>query len=106
LIPKLEEARERVMKSADGRRVRTTLQIPVAVGRTPEEAAAAVEIGKVHMAWMGDIEAVGITGTLDEAAEKVAAYADRGVDGIVGVLPGSRRRRDFVEAYAELAARF
>jgi alkanesulfonate monooxygenase SsuD/methylene tetrahydromethanopterin reductase-like flavin-dependent oxidoreductase (luciferase family) len=106
LIPKLAEARERVMEAADGRRVRTTLQIPVAVGRTSEEAAAALEVGKVHMAWMGDIEAVGITGTIDEAAERVAIYAELGVDGLVGVLPGSRRRPEFIEAYVELAARF
>ena len=105
LIPRLEEARERVMEAADGRSVRTTLQIPVAVGRTPEEAAAAVEVGRVHMAWMGDIEDVGITGTIDEAAEQVAVYAERNVDGIIGVLPGSRQRRGFIEAYGELSAR-
>jgi hypothetical protein len=40
----------------------------------------------------------------DEAAEKVAAYAERGVDGIIGVLPGSRQRPQSIEAYGELAA--
>ena len=106
LIPRLEQARERVMEAADGRPIRTTLQIPVAVGRTPEEAEAALEVGRVHMAWMGDIDEVGITGTIDEATEKVAAYAERGVDGIIGVLPGSQQRPEFIEAYGELAARF
>ena len=94
------------MEAADGRPIRTTLQIPVAVGRTPEEAEAALEVGRVHMAWMGDIDEVGITGTIDEATEKVAAYAERGVDGIIGVLPGSQQRPEFIEAYGELAARF
>ena len=106
LIPRLEQARERVMEAADGRPIRTTLEIPVAVGRTPEEAEAALEVGRVHMAWMGDIDEVGITGTIDEATEKVAAYAERGVDGIIGVLPGSQQRPEFIEAYGELAARF
>lgn len=105
-IPHLEEARERVLSAAAGRPVRTTLQIPVAVGRTAEEAAAALEVGKVHMAWMGDIDDVGITGTIDEAAEQVAAYAARGVDGLIAVVPGSRRRPEFIAAYGELAARF
>ena len=105
-IPTLDEARDRVLTAAAGRPIRTTLQIPVAVGRTPEEAAAAIEVGKVHMAWMGDVEAVGITGTIDEAAEKVAAYAERGVDGIIAVLPGSRQRPEFIQAYGELAALF
>ncbi len=106
LIPRLEEARERVLNAAAGRPIRTTLQIPVAVGRSTEEAAAALEIGRVHMAWMGDIDEVGITGTIDQAAEQVVAYAERGVDGIIGVVPGSRRRPEFIEAYGEVAARF
>ena len=106
LIPGLVRARERVLAAADGRVVRTTVQIPIAVGRTAAEAAAALEVGETHMAWMGDVEAVGITGTIDEAAEEVAAYAERGVDGLIGVLPGSRMRPSFIEAYGELAARF
>ena len=106
LIPRLEEARERVLNAAAGRPIRTTLQIAVAVGRSTEEAAAALEIGRVHMAWMGDIDEVGITGTIDQAAEQVAAYAERGVDGIIGVVPGSRRRPEFIEAYGAVAARF
>lgn len=105
-IPRLGELRERVMTAADGREVRTTLQIPIAVGRTQDEADAALELGKVHMSWMGDVAAVGIVGTIDEAAEKVAAYAEQGVDGLMGVLPGSRQRPDFIKAYGELAARF
>ena len=106
LIPRLEDAHERVLNAAAGRPIRTTLQIPVAVGRSTEEAAAALEIGRVHMAWMGDIDEVGITGTIDEAVETVAAYRKRGVDGIIGVLPGSRRRPEFIKAYGDLAARF
>ena len=66
----------------------------------------ALEVGETHMAWMGDVAEIGITGTIDEAAEKVAAYAERGVDGLIGVLPGSRQRKQFLEAYGELAARF
>lgn len=49
LIPRLKEARERVLNTAAGRPIRTTLQIPVAVGRSTEEAAAALEVGRVHM---------------------------------------------------------
>jgi alkanesulfonate monooxygenase SsuD/methylene tetrahydromethanopterin reductase-like flavin-dependent oxidoreductase (luciferase family) len=106
LIPTLEAAKALVDAAAGDRRVRTTLQIPIAVGRTREEADAAVELSRSHMAWMGDIEAIGIIGTLDEAASRVAEYRDRGVDGFMGVLPGSRRRPDFIAAYGELAARF
>lgn len=106
LIPNLEEARSVVLEAAEGRSVRTTLQIPVAVGRTRAEADVAVEIGRAHMAWMGDIESYGIVGTIDEAAAKVVEYQERGVDGLVGVAPGSRQRPEFIAAYGELAARF
>jgi alkanesulfonate monooxygenase SsuD/methylene tetrahydromethanopterin reductase-like flavin-dependent oxidoreductase (luciferase family) len=105
-IPQLEEARGRVMEAAAGREVRTTLQIPIGVGRSEREAAAALEVGRVHMAWMGDVDAIGITGTVAEAEEKVAAYGEMGVDGLMAVLPGSRQRPGFVEAYGELASRF
>lgn len=106
LIGSLDEMRDKLMADAGGRSVRTTLQIPVAVGRDREEAAAAVETGKVHMAWMGDVEKTGIHGIVDEAAEQVVALADRGVDGLVAAVPGTRRRPDYIEAYAALAARF
>ena len=106
LIPDLDAAKRVVDEAAGDRQVRTTLQIPVAVGRNREEADAALAIGKMHMAWMGDIEAVGIIGTLDEAEAIVREYGDRGVDGIIGVVPGSRQRPDFIAAYGELAARF
>ena len=106
LISDLEAARAVVDEAAAQRHVRTTLQLPIAVGRTPAEAEAALAVGKVHMSWMGDIENHGIVGTIDQAADKVAEYRDRGVDGLVGVLPGSRQRPDFIEAYGELAARF
>jgi alkanesulfonate monooxygenase SsuD/methylene tetrahydromethanopterin reductase-like flavin-dependent oxidoreductase (luciferase family) len=103
MVPRLTELRDQVLEAAAGRAVRTTIQVPVAVGRTREEADAALEIGRVHTAWMGDIDRVGITGTIDEAAEQIAAFADQGVDGLVAVLPGSRQRPDFIEAYGELA---
>ena len=106
LIPDLEDARRVVDEAAAGRFVRTTLQVPVAVGRTREEADAALAVGRVHMAWMGDLDAIGITGTLDEAAAAVASYRDRGVQGIIGVVPGSRQRPDFIAAYGELASRW
>ncbi len=107
-IPDLEEARAVVTAAAAdaGRTVRTTLQIPVAVGRTEDEAAAALDVARIHMAWMGDIEAIGVIGTVDTAAEQVAALAARQVDGLIAVIPGSRRRPDFIEAYGDLAARF
>lgn len=106
LIPELESAQRVVADAAGDRRVRTTLQIPVAVGRTREEADAAVELGRVHMAWMGDLDTIGITGTLDEAEEKVRAYAGRGVDGFIALVPGSRARPEYIAAYGELARRF
>lgn len=107
-IPALEETRTVVADAAAaaGRTVRTTLQIPVAVGRTDEEAAAALAVAQLQMAWMGDIESIGVTGTVDAAAEQVAALADRQVDGLIAVMPGSKRRPDFIEAYGELATRF
>ena len=60
----------------------------------------------MHMAWMGDVEAIGVIGTVDEAEAIVRHYQARGVDGIMGVVPGSRQRPDFIAAYGELAARF
>ncbi len=102
LLPRLAEARQVVMEAAADRPVRTTLQIPVAVGRTREEADAALEVGKVQMSWMGDVAAVGLVGTVDEAAERVRAYRDQGADGFICVLPGSSRRPDFIAALGEL----
>ncbi|MDJ0959965.1 MAG: LLM class flavin-dependent oxidoreductase [Acidimicrobiia bacterium] len=106
LIPDLDAAKQVVDDAAGDRKVRTTLQIPVAVGRNREEADAALAVGRMHMAWMGDIESIGIVGTLDEAADIVAGYRARGVDGLIGVLPGSRQRPDFIAAYGELASQF
>ncbi len=102
LLPELAAAREVVMEAAAGRPVRTTLQIPAAVGRTREEADAALEVGRSHLAWLGDIEAVGLVGTVDEAAERARAYREQGADGFVCVVPGSARRPDFIAALGEL----
>ena len=104
LLGRLPEARARVMAAAGDRAVRTTVQIPAAVGRTDEEAAAALEVGRLQLGWMGDLEAVGLVGTVARAAEKVAAYREQGVDGFICVLPGSRRRPDFIAALGDLAA--
>ena len=49
---------------------------------------------------------IGKVGTIDEAVEHVAACAERGVNRLIGVLPGSRQRPEFTKAYGELAARF
>ena len=106
LIPRLEKAREHVLDAAAGRLVRTTLQIPVAVGRSGDEAETALEAWRNQPPGVGDIDVVGITGTIDEAVEQVSVLADRGADGVVAVLPGTRRRPDFIEAYGELAARY
>jgi len=104
-VPKLEALQQQVRQAAGGRVVRTTLQLPVVVGRTSAEADAALEVARSHLAWMGDISASGIIGTVEQAVDQVAAYADRGVDGIVAILPGSRARPQFIEAYGELVAR-
>ena len=89
--------------AAAGRPVRTTIQVPVVVGRTREEADAALAASG-PLAWMGDVAAIGLRGTVEEAVEKVAGYRDRGVDGFIAQLPGTRRRPDFIAAYGELAA--
>jgi alkanesulfonate monooxygenase SsuD/methylene tetrahydromethanopterin reductase-like flavin-dependent oxidoreductase (luciferase family) len=106
LLPEFEAVAASVREAAGERPVRITIQVPVAVGRTEDEASAAREVGAIHLAWMGDLDAVGIVGTIDEARERVAAYRDVGVDGFIAVLPGSRRRPEFIEAYGELASRF
>lgn len=106
LLERLEEPQALVRGAAGDREVRTTIQVPVAVGRTAEEAAAARQVGSGHLAWMGDLDTVGIVGDLDEAEERVRAYAARGVSGLMGVVPGSRMRPDFIRAYGELAQRF
>jgi alkanesulfonate monooxygenase SsuD/methylene tetrahydromethanopterin reductase-like flavin-dependent oxidoreductase (luciferase family) len=106
LLGDVAGARRVVMEAADGRPVRTTLQVPVAVGRTREEADAALELAHTQLAWMGETSEVGIVGTVDEAIGKVEHYRSQGADGFTAILPGSRRRPDFIEAYGELAARF
>jgi len=106
LLPDLEAAREVVLEAAAGRPVRTTLQIPVAVGRDRAEADAAAELAASNLAWMGGLGDVGISGTIDEAVEQVERYRMRGADGLTAVLPGSRMRPDLIEAYGELASRF
>lgn len=106
LLPKMEEPQAAVHAAAGDRSVRTTIQVPVAMGRSAEEAAAARQMGSGHLAWMGDLDEVGVVGTLDEAEARVHAYAARGVSGLIAVVPGSRMRPQFIEAYGELAARF
>jgi alkanesulfonate monooxygenase SsuD/methylene tetrahydromethanopterin reductase-like flavin-dependent oxidoreductase (luciferase family) len=106
LLPDLKEARSVVMEAAGGRRVRTTLQIPVAVGRDRSEADAARELAKTQLAWMGDVEEVGILGTVDEAVERVERYRALGADGFTAALPGTRMRPELIEAYGALASRF
>ncbi|MBA2336300.1 MAG: LLM class flavin-dependent oxidoreductase, partial [Acidimicrobiia bacterium] len=105
LLPTLEEPQALVHEAAGSRQVRTTIQVPVVVGRTREETDAARNASGV-LAWMGDVASIGIVGTVDEATERVEAYRQRGVDGLVGVMPGTRRRPDFIAAYGELATRF
>ncbi len=103
LIPTLEAPQAVVHAAAAGRPVRTTIQVPVVVGRTREEADTALAASG-PLAWMGDVAAIGLGGTVEEAVEKVAGYRDRGVDGFIAQLPGTRRRPDFIAAYGELAA--
>ena len=103
LIPTLETHRAKVEAAAAGRQVRTTIQVPVAVGHTTEEAEAAMAASG-PLAWMGDITEVGLTGTVEAALDRVASYRERGVDGFIAQLPGTRRRPDFIAAYGELAA--
>jgi len=105
-LPKLEEPQAAVAAAARSRKVRTSVQVPVAVGRTVEEADAASEVAATHLAWMGDLDEVGIVGTLDEAVGRIQAYADRGVSRFLAAVPGSRMRPDFIAAYGALAARF
>lgn len=106
LLGRLDELQETVLGAAGDRSVRTTIQVPVAVGRTQEEAATAFQVGSVHLAWMGDLAGNGVTGTVEEAMDKVDAYRARGVSGLMAVLPGSRARSEFVAAYGELAKRY
>jgi alkanesulfonate monooxygenase SsuD/methylene tetrahydromethanopterin reductase-like flavin-dependent oxidoreductase (luciferase family) len=106
LLPELESARSVVMEAAAGRPVRTTLQIPVAVGRDRAEADAARDLATTSLTWMGELDEVGLLGTIDEAAERVERYRDLGVDGFTAALPGSRMRPALIEAYGELASRF
>lgn len=106
LLAGLEEPQARVRKAAGDRTVRTSIQVPVAVGRDAEEAAAARATGAAQLAWMGDLDEIGIVGTLEEAAERVEAYRARGVTRLIATLPGSRRRADFIAAYGALAQRF
>ena len=105
LLANLEVPQAVVRDAAGGRDVATSIQVPVAVGRTAEEAAAARATAATHLAWMGDIDEVGIVGTLDEATEQVEAYRVRGVSRLVAVVPGSRMRPDFIAAYGALAQR-
>lgn len=106
LLDRLEEPRAvaDAAAAAAGRTLRTSIQVPVVVARTDAELAAAMEVATTHLAWMGDIEGNGIVGTVAQAAERAAAYRDRGVDEVVGVMPGSRARPAYVEAYGEMAA--
>ena len=104
LLPTLAESRAVVLEAAGDRPVRTTLQIPAAVGRDRAEADAAREVAAVHLAWMGDLDGYGLVGTVDEAAERVHAYRRQGADGFSCVVPGSPQRPDFIAALGALAA--
>ncbi len=104
LLPDFAAARAVVMEGAAGRPVRTTLQIPVAVGRDREEADAAREVAATHLSWMGDVDRYGLVGTIDDAVTRVEEYRSLGADGFICVVPGSPRRPDFIAALGELAA--
>ena len=104
VIPQLAEAKTTVDEAAGERNVRISIQVPVAVGRTADEAATALEVGRMHLAWMGDITEIGIVGTIDQAAERVAEFRAMGVSGFLCALPGTRMRPDFIAALGELAA--
>lgn len=104
LLPTLAAARSVVMEAAGSQQVRTTVQIPAAVGRNRAEADSARQVAASHLAWMGDLDEYGLVGTVDEAAGKVAEYREQGVNGFICVLPGSPQRPDFIAALGELAA--
>ena len=106
LLPELETARAVVQEAAAGRTVRTTMQVPVAVGRTAEEAAGALEVARASLGWTGDLESIGLVGTPYEAVAAVERYLERGADGFIALLPSGRARPAYIEAYGELAARF
>ena len=102
-IPNLDAQRNAVMEAADGRRVRTTLQIPVAVGVDRRSADTVLDVAAEALAWTGDVETIGIVGTVDEAVERCLAYRERGVDGFTAVLPRGEWRRPTLEALGQVA---
>ena len=102
-IPDLDAQRAAVMEAADGRTVRTTLQIPAAVGFDRAGADRILDAAREPLAWMGDIDAIGIVGTVEEAAERCLAYRERGVDGFTCVLPRGDARRPALEALGVVA---
>jgi alkanesulfonate monooxygenase SsuD/methylene tetrahydromethanopterin reductase-like flavin-dependent oxidoreductase (luciferase family) len=103
-IPDLEAHRGAVMEAADGRTVRTTLQIPATVGFDQASADRWLDAAREPLSWMGDIESIGIVGTVDEAVERCLAYRDRGVDGFSCALPRGEARRPVLEALGTVAA--
>lgn len=100
-LGRLDEARATVQEAAGGRAVRTSIQVPVAVGRDAAEAEAAREAGRRQLTHLDEH---GIVGTVDEAVVQVAAYRDRGVDEFICLLPTARTRPDYIAALGELAA--
>ena len=91
------------MEAADGRPVRTTLQIPAAVGLDSSHADRALAVAEDVLSWMGDVGEIGIVGDIAEATERCLAYRDRGVDGFTCVLPRGETRRPVLEALGAVA---
>ena len=102
-IPDLDRLRGRVMEAA-GRPVRTTLQIPAAPGRDAADAVSSLVAARRDLAWTGDVDAIGLVGTIEQAAERALEYRSRGVDGFTCVLPGGDARLPALEALCEVAA--
>lgn len=102
-IPELERHRDAVMEAAEGRTVRTTLQIPAAVGTDRSAADRALAVAEDVLAWTGDVAEIGIVGTVAEAVDRCLAYRERGVDGFTCVLPRGETRRPVLEALGAVA---
>lgn len=98
LVDQLAELRISVMEAAGSRSVRTTIQVPVAVGLTGGEAERMARAAGSALGWMGDLDRIGIIGTVDHAVDRISYFRAQGADGIICEVPEAPMGPALIEA--------
>lgn len=102
LVDQVANLRATVEAAAGARVVRTTIQVPVAVGISESDAALMADAAAAALSWMGDLNRIGIIGTVDHAKERIGYFREQGADGIICEVPEAPMGPALIEALTEM----